>query len=122
MRLRPEADGLRLIGCLLAGDTRSEAWLRPLLQDGLVADAYGRSLLAPGSTPPVAMAARGKQVCTCFNVSESAITTALSHCPGSDDERLARLQGKLKCGTNCGSCIPALRKLVKLHPVPETQS
>ncbi|AWI53723.1 nitrate reductase [Aquabacterium olei] len=122
MRLRREADGLRLIGCLLAGDTRSEAWLRPLLQDGLVADAYGRFLLAPGATPPVAMAARGKQVCTCFNVSESAITTALSHCPGNDDERLARVQGELKCGTNCGSCIPALRKLVKRHPVPETQS
>jgi len=28
-------------------------------------------------------------------------------------ERLARLQAELKCGTDCGSCLPALRTLVR---------
>jgi assimilatory nitrate reductase catalytic subunit len=29
---------------------------------------------------------------------------------------LAALQNGLKCGTNCGSCIPELRRLVRAHP------
>ena len=122
MRVARTATGLQLQAFMLAGDAEAEAWVRPLLQDDLPVDAYGRLLLAPGATPPVASAARGKQVCTCFNVTERAIEDALPRCQGTDDERLAQLQGALKCGTNCGSCIPALRKLVKLHPVLETQS
>ena len=31
-------------------------------------------------------------------------------------ERMAHLQATLKCGTNCGSCIPELRRLVKAVP------
>jgi len=27
-------------------------------------------------------------------------------------DTLAALQGKLKCGTNCGSCVPELRQMV----------
>jgi assimilatory nitrate reductase catalytic subunit len=83
----------------------------------LPADAYGRLLLMPGAKAPVAVKAKGKQVCTCFNVSEEAIQAQLANSEGSDDQRLSRLQGDLKCGTNCGSCIPELRRLVK-HTVP----
>jgi assimilatory nitrate reductase catalytic subunit len=56
---------------------------------------------------------KGKQVCTCFNVTEPQIVQVLARCQGSTDERLAMLQGELKCGTNCGSCLPAVRGLVK---------
>ena len=70
----------------------------------------------PGASPPVAVVARSPQVCTCFNVSEDAIRAALPRCGGSADQRLAELQGKLRCGTNCGSCIPELRRLVKAVP------
>jgi len=68
----------------------------------------------------VAIQSKGRQVCTCFNVTEPSIVEALGTCPGNPDERLASLQGQLKCGTNCGSCIPELRKLIKLHPVAVT--
>jgi assimilatory nitrate reductase catalytic subunit len=108
---------VKLQAFVLAGDISAEAWIRPLLQDELAADAYGLALLSPGSTPPVAMESKGRQVCTCFNVSEPSIVDALGSCLGNTDERLASLQGQLKCGTNCGSCIPELRKLIKLHPV-----
>jgi assimilatory nitrate reductase catalytic subunit len=64
----------------------------------------------------VAIESKGKQVCTCFNVTEPEIIETLSACQGEADARLAQLQGALKCGTNCGSCIPSLRKLIKLHP------
>ncbi len=117
MRMERSPDGLRLAAFVLAGDISAEAWIRPLLQDELLADAYGRALLSPGATPPVAVVSKGKQICTCFNVTETAIVDTLAACQGDTDARLAQLQGQLKCGTNCGSCIPALRQLIKLHPI-----
>ena len=102
----------RLNAFLLAGDTSSEPWVKTLLQDELPAQAYGRLLLVPGSAAPVAVQSRGKQICTCFNVSEVAINTRLAQCKGYEDERLAQLQGALQCGTNCGSCLPELKRLV----------
>jgi len=101
---------------LLAGDTRAEAWIKTLLQEALPADSYGRLLLMPGAAAPVALAPRSPQVCTCFNVSEEAIRAELPRCGGQDEQRLNELQGKLRCGTNCGSCIPELRRLVKAVP------
>ena len=116
MRLSRHEDGLKLDGFVLAGDIQAEAWVRPLLQDELPADAYGLALLSPGAKAPVAVKSKGRQVCTCFNVSEPAIIEALGQCCGSPQERLGALQGQLKCGTNCGSCVPELKKLIKLHP------
>lgn len=84
-----------------------------MLQDELPAQSYGRLLLAPGASAPVAVAARGPQVCTCFNVGEEAIRDTLARCAGNEDQRLHTLQDALKCGTNCGSCLPALRRLVR---------
>ena len=97
----------------MAGDISAEAWVRALLQDELPAQPYGRLLLLPGAKAPVAVAARGRQVCTCFNVSEPQIRKALEGCAGSVDAQLGQLQAQLKCGTNCGSCIPELRKMIK---------
>ncbi|WP_290969669.1 nitrate reductase [Hydrogenophaga sp.] len=115
-RLLRAEGATRLEGFVLAGDVRAEAWIKPLLQDELPAEAYGRLLLMPGAKAPVAVVAKGKQVCTCFNVSEDDIGAQLQTSRGSDDQRLAALQSGLKCGTNCGSCIPELRRLVRAHP------
>jgi assimilatory nitrate reductase catalytic subunit len=68
----------------------------------------------PGAKPPLAVQARGKQICTCFNITESDIATQLSRCKGNEDQRLAQLQGALKCGTNCGSCLPEVKRMVRL--------
>ena len=106
----------QLDGFMLAGDTRAEAWLKPLLQDELPADAYGRRLLMPGAQPPVALEAKGRQICTCFNVTDVAITERLATFEGGEDERLAALQANLRCGTNCGSCVPELKRLVRATP------
>ncbi|MBI5276051.1 MAG: molybdopterin-dependent oxidoreductase [Burkholderiales bacterium] len=113
MYLKREGETTRLEAFLLAGDTSAQAWIRTLLQDELPAQAYGRLLLAPGAKPPVAVQARGKQVCTCFNVTEPQINEHLAARAGGDDERLASLQRALKCGTNCGSCVPELKRLVR---------
>ena len=89
---------------------------RAVLEGELPADTYGRLLLAPGAQAPIQVAARSPQICTCFNVSEDTIRSELPRCGGADDQRLAQLQGQLRCGTNCGSCIPELRRLVKAVP------
>lgn len=115
-RLQRAGDDITLEAFLLAGDTSAESWIKTLLQDQLPAGSYGRLLLMPGAAAPVAVVAKSPQVCTCFNVGEDAIRSALPRCGGTGEQRLAQLQGQLKCGTNCGSCIPELKRLVKAVP------
>ena len=110
--VRDGADA-QVVGFLLAGDTRAESWIKALLQDQLPAQAYGRQLLSPGATPPAGVVARGKIICSCFGVTETAIGGQLAACAGDEAERLAALQGALKCGTNCGSCLPELKRMVR---------
>jgi assimilatory nitrate reductase catalytic subunit len=114
MRLVAQADGSqRLDALLLGGDISAEAWVKPVLQDELPAQAYGRLLLSPGAQAPVAVVARGRQVCSCFDVSEPRIVELLRCCHGDDDARLVQLQQGLQCGTQCGSCVPELKRLVR---------
>ena len=125
-RLQRRPDATTLEGILLAGDTSAQGWLKTLLQEELPAQSYGRLLLVPGAKAPVAVQSRGKTVCTCFNVTDAAITTELARCHGTDDDRLAQLQGKLRCGTNCGSCLPEVKRMVRatgpLAPQPLAQA
>ncbi|WP_398501334.1 molybdopterin-dependent oxidoreductase [Variovorax sp.] len=116
-RLARRADGARLEAFLLGGDTSAEAWIATVLREELPAQDYGRLLLSPGARAPVAVQSRGKPVCTCFNVTDLAIERQLRRCDGSPAERLAALQGALKCGTNCGSCLPELKRRVRSTPV-----
>jgi assimilatory nitrate reductase catalytic subunit len=113
IRLTRTADATQVGAFLLAGDTRAAGWIGELLQDRLPADAYGRALLAGSVRPPVAVPSRGAQVCACFDVTEPQIEAALAHCSGTPEAQLAQLQGELKCGTNCGSCLPKLRTMVR---------
>ena len=109
----PESSPLTLQAFLLAGDTSAETWVRTLLQEGLPAQAYGRLLLRPGADAPAALARRGRQVCGCFDVTDTSIVACLRTIAGDDAQRLARLQRQLQCGTSCGSCLPELRRLLQ---------
>jgi len=114
LRLRSEGKGARLQTFLLAGladDREAEDWIRSLLQDEQPVEGLSRQLLSPGGK--VMAGPRRRQVCNCFDVDESSITKTLAACTGSPEERLAKLQGSLRCGTQCGSCLPELRKLVR---------
>ncbi len=117
LRMAQRGGDQQLQALLLAGDTRAEAWIAPLLQQQLPAQGYGRALLAPGAVPPGPVPVRTRQVCSCFDVSEARIRQALAGCSGSAEERLAGLQGALRCGTQCGSCLPALRGFVAAAPL-----
>ncbi|MGV8926624.1 MAG: molybdopterin-dependent oxidoreductase [Ewingella sp.] len=50
----------------------------------------------------------GAMICSCFAVGEMAIADAVRQGCHS----VQQLGEKLKCGTNCGSCIPELKKLL----------
>ncbi len=100
---------------VLAGDVSAEAWIKTLLQDQLDAQTYGRLLLSPGAKAPIAIQSKGHQVCSCFNVSEHEITGFLRVCEGNDAQQLGALQDQLKCGTNCGSCLPQVKKIIRLQ-------
>src|SRR5258708_2318395 len=58
-------------------------------------------------TVPDEDAKRGRTVCNCFDVAEGEIDAFLAQ-----SNSLPELQASLKCGTNCGSCLPELRRKV----------
>jgi assimilatory nitrate reductase catalytic subunit len=98
---------------LLAGDVTAASWLLPLLQsaapvpEGLPAPA----LLAPLPRPPVAVPAPDRALCNCLGVGRMRIESVLARTVGAPAQRLLALQRELGCGTQCGSCLPELRRL-----------
>ena len=61
------------------------------------------------------MANAGPTVCACFGVGRNTICDAIS----GGARTAAEIGGKLKAGTNCGSCIPELKRLIAQTPVSE---
>ncbi len=114
-----EADRRQLQAVSLVGATEAEDWLRATLLDDRPASADPRSLLLAGAQPPAGTPARSAQVCTCHDVSEARIRDTLSCVAGPAEQRLAVLQQRLRCGTSCGSCLPALRRLAAELRKPE---
>jgi assimilatory nitrate reductase catalytic subunit len=107
---KPEVTGVRLMGETLAAD-----WLKDVMTTGQFNDEahykeFSRWALAPLSAPPTGQKGRGKIVCNCLDISQNEIVENIEL--GAD---LITLQNKLKCGTECGSCVPELKKLVQIH-------
>jgi assimilatory nitrate reductase catalytic subunit len=113
-RIRIESE--RVVAVRLSGGAEalaSERWLHAWLRDGRPVAAARRQLLLPTREAPAGFAPAGRTVCQCFGVREDAIEAAVSSGTGSPAERLAALQATTKCGTNCGSCLPELRRLAR---------
>jgi assimilatory nitrate reductase catalytic subunit len=103
----------KLAAVSLAGDISAEHWLKDYLQNAHPVAALGRLLLMPSAKAPQNFKPRGRIVCNCFDVAESEIADALAlHKATSGDAALAGLQQKLKCGTNCGSCLPEVKNMI----------
>ncbi|HEY8101613.1 MAG TPA: molybdopterin-dependent oxidoreductase [Burkholderiaceae bacterium] len=109
------ADG-KLAAVSLAGDISAEHWLKEYLEGGQAVSALGRMLLMPSTKAPQGFKSRGRIVCNCFNIAETEISESLSTMKQvSPDAKLSLLQEKLKCGTNCGSCVPELKKIILIQ-------
>ena len=93
-----------------------------LLREGQSAQAYGRALLLPVEKPPVPVPVWGKVVCTCFNVRDLAIEAQLQTCSGGAAGADWHNAKQVRCGTNCGSCLPELQRMVRSTAVSATPS
>ena len=113
-RVRIE-DG-RITALRLAGETLARHWLQNLWLEGRVDEPLRRWLLAPISAQPGknATQARDKTLCNCKNVSQSAVVEAIER--GLD---LPQLKAQLGCGTQCGSCVPEIKRLIQAVMVTE---
>ncbi len=115
----PNCQGLRpLQGFLTAGDSRSARWLKTLLQEATPLNWPARQWLMASDAPPEMASPASRQICSCLNVREDAIVSCLQSQNGSEDQRLAGLQSQLRCGTQCGSCVPELRQIIRRTGVP----
>ena len=100
----------KITGVRLMGETLAAEWLKDVMLTGQFTPELRRWALAPLIAPPNGQRGRGKIVCNCVDVSENEIIETIQM--GAD---LPTLQNKLKCGTECGSCAPELRRLVSIH-------
>ena len=99
----------RLQACVFIGprpELPSRAWLSSLFARPRIAPLERATLLSGRPIDPSADA--GATVCACFGVGRNAIEAAILQ--GCTDP--AAIGRRVKAGTNCGSCIPELRRLV----------
>jgi len=99
-------EGDAVIAVRLVDETAGEEWLKNMMVQGASAEAVRPWVLAPVSTPPRGTLNRGRIVCNCLDVSEIEIRRELA-----TGVTLHELQARFKCGTECGSCLPELKKM-----------
>jgi assimilatory nitrate reductase catalytic subunit len=103
-------EGNRLIASLFISpqfDLPNRRWLSLIFNSQILTDFQRRALLA--GREGNAANDPGTIICSCFQIGDKQIKTAVAE--GIDN--VEALGEKLKCGTNCGSCIPELRTLVE---------
>jgi assimilatory nitrate reductase catalytic subunit len=100
----------RVLSVCLAGETAAREWLKNMMVQGASAEAVRPWVLAPVAAAPRGTLNRGRIVCACHDVSEQEIRSEVAQ-----GALLPALQAKLKCGTECGSCLPAVKQLLAQH-------
>ena len=74
--------------------------------NGALSNEQRRMLLSGKSADGLANA--GPTVCACFGVGRNTIGEAIA----AGARSAAEIGTKLKAGTNCGSCIPEMKRLI----------
>lgn len=101
-----QADQLKLI--IMTERQRPEIanrWLESLFNEKITS---GQRMAILAGFPTEPQLDCGNIVCSCFQVGEKTIQAAIT-AGAADYETLA---DELKCGTNCGSCIPEVKSLL----------
>lgn len=91
-------------------DLPARSWLSQLFLEETVSDEARMSLLV--AQPSMGLADVGSVVCACFGVGVNTIIDAINNDNACTVEQIGEC---LKAGTNCGSCIPELKKLLSSH-------
>jgi assimilatory nitrate reductase catalytic subunit len=102
-------DAGRIETCLFIGPADDAGdWnvVKSLFAADALSDGQRRMLLSGKSADGLANA--GPIVCACFGVGRATICDTIAAGAGSP----AEIGAQLKAGTNCGSCIPELKRLI----------
>jgi assimilatory nitrate reductase catalytic subunit len=100
----------RLIGCLFVGPAKSAPqWdaVKALFEADAIGDDARRVLLSGRSADGLVSA--GPIVCACFSVGLATIRDAIQSGAATNVEAIGQA---LRAGTNCGSCLPELKRIV----------
>lgn len=101
--------------CLFVGPA-GEAIAWDAVKTAFAATALGdedrRALLSGRSRD--GLSSTGPIICACFGVGRTAICGAIA---SGEAGSVADIGARLKAGTNCGSCIPELKRLIAQTPV-----
>ena len=101
----------RLEGCLFIGPAAvAPPWdaVKEMFAADALAPPQRRMVLSAKSADGLAEA--GPTVCSCFGVGLNAIRRALSSGAAANVDEIGKA---LRAGTNCGSCLPELRRIVQ---------
>jgi assimilatory nitrate reductase catalytic subunit len=111
----------RIQGCLYMAPTPElpeRAWLAGLFSVGKL-DAGARASLLAGRG--LDGEDRGPVVCSCFGVGSNAIAACARQLGRAATP--VEIGRRLKCGTNCGSCVPEIQALIQeSQRTPEKRS
>ena len=100
----------QITALLFAGEAAATSWLADLMLARLPLGESLRYLFAPTAKIPNAPPAASRTICNCLGVTEAQILSVIES--GAD---LPALQSQLKCGTECGSCLPELKRMTASH-------
>ena len=105
-------DAKTLLGGIFVGDASPYASLRPLLGSALSSEpaAY---LSAAGAEAPGDDLPNSALVCSCNNVSVGTVRDAVHGVDGDACTTLPALKACSRAGTQCGSCVPLVKKILE---------
>jgi nitrite reductase (NADH) large subunit len=110
-------DAKTLLGGIFVGDAAPYTSLRPLLGRELPAEPGAYLTAAGGGEAPETELPDDATLCSCNNVTAGSIRDAINGCGACDGnapvQELGELKGCTRAGTQCGSCVPMLKKLLE---------
>ncbi|HEV7184195.1 MAG TPA: nitrite reductase large subunit NirB [Leifsonia sp.] len=116
-KLVMSADVKTLLGGMFVGDATPYLSLRPLLGRELPGEPASY-LAASGAEPPAGLSLPDDaQVCSCNNVSAGAVRELIRGEHGEACTDLGELKTCSRAGTQCGSCVPLVKKILETELV-----
>jgi nitrite reductase (NADH) large subunit len=110
-------DAKTLLGGIFVGDASPYMSLRPLLGRELPAEPGAFLSAAGGGDAPETELPDDATLCSCNNVTAGSIRDAINGCGTCEGnapvQELGELKGCTRAGTQCGSCVPMLKKLLE---------
>jgi nitrite reductase (NADH) large subunit len=110
-------DAKTLLGGIFVGDASPYMSLRPLLGRELPAEPGAFLSAAGGGDAPETELPDDATLCSCNNVTAGTIRDAVNGCGACEGnapvQELSELKGCTRAGTQCGSCVPMLKKLLE---------